>query len=80
MKAILTYIAIFSFGILALAQEPKSELKMEALTGNDQIQSETKLKKRFPKKRNVARIYLFKNSRIKKELSFRVKKNKTKLA
>ncbi|MGD1947112.1 MAG: hypothetical protein ACFB0A_12835 [Croceivirga sp.] len=33
-----------------------------------------------PKARSIARLYLFKNSRIKKALAFRTKANKAKLA
>lgn len=80
MKTILTCFAIFSFGILAMAQEVPQESKTELLTFTEMAEGDIKVKKRFPKKKGVTRIYLFKNSRVKKELSFKTKRNKTKLA
>ncbi|WP_420400330.1 hypothetical protein [Flagellimonas sp.] len=78
MKAILTIIAIVFFGTVAMAQNVSKEVKVETTTVgvelNVEIQEETK------KDSEVARLYMFKNSRIKKALSFRTKRNKSKLA
>ncbi|WP_190809320.1 hypothetical protein [Flagellimonas sp. S3867] len=78
MKAILTLIAVIFFGTLAMAQDASKEVKIETTTVGVElditIQEETK------KEIKVARLYKFKNSRIKKELSFRTKRNKSKLA
>ncbi|TMU57170.1 hypothetical protein [Flagellimonas algicola] len=78
MKAILTIIAIVFFGTVAMAQNVSKEVKVETTTVgvelNVEIQEETE------KDAEVARLYMFKNSRIKKALSFRTKRNKSKLA
>ncbi|WP_431122392.1 hypothetical protein [Flagellimonas flava] len=78
MKAILTIIAIVFFGTVAMAQNVSKEVKVETTTVGVEliveIQEETK------KNSEVARLYMFKNSRIKKALSFRTKRNKSKLA
>ncbi|MCL6265298.1 hypothetical protein [Flagellimonas myxillae] len=78
MKAILTLIAIVFFGTLAMAQNVSKEVKVETTTVgvelNIEVQNETE------KETEVARLYMFKNSRIKKALSFRTKRNKSKLA
>lgn len=77
MKAILTLTAIIFFSLVAMGQNPK-EVKVETKTVsvelNIAVQKESKLEK------EVARIYMFKNSRIKKELSFKTKRNRAKLA
>ncbi|MEX0362365.1 MAG: hypothetical protein AB3N10_15415 [Allomuricauda sp.] len=78
MKAILTIIAIVFFGTVAMAQNVSKEVKVATTTVgvelNIEIQEETK------KDNEVARLYMFKNSRIKKALPFRTKRNKSKLA
>lgn len=76
MKAILTIITIVFFGTLAMAQDISKEVKVETTAAgvelNIEIQEETETK--------VARLYMFKNSRVKKALAFRTKRNKAKLA
>lgn len=82
MKAILTYLAIFAFAFLSMAQGNKSEVNVEFAmeTIGIQIQKEPQTRKRIPRSKRMVRLYLFKNSRVKKELSFRTKRNKSKLA
>lgn len=82
MKAILTCIALFYFGLSVSAQENFEVNNSQMIpTFDEEIAKEKRfIKKRFPKKRKMARLYLFKNSRVKKELSFRTKRNKSKLA
>jgi len=82
MKAVLTFYALIFFGLLINAQEPLTGNQIEIV--DVQLTFEEKsaeqVKKRLPKRGKVARFYLFKNSRVKKELSFRTKRNKSKLA
>lgn len=82
MRTILTCFAILFFGILVTAQEPQFtsnvENQLEVVSKDGPMTM--KLKKRFLKKGSTARLYLFKNSRVKKELAFRTKANKAKLA
>ena len=82
MKAILTYLAIFAFAFLSMAQGNKSEVnvKFPMETIRVQLQEEPETRKRIPRSKRMVRLYLFKNSRVKKELSFRTKRNKSKLA
>ncbi len=79
MKAILTFTLIICFGITANSKDLQEIIvpTVQVEVAND---LEAQVKKRFPKKRNMARLYLFKNSRVKKELAFRTKANKAKLA
>ncbi|PRX54130.1 hypothetical protein [Flagellimonas meridianipacifica] len=78
MKAILTTIAVIFFGTLTMAQSASTETKVDtvAYTVTLDIQIDTDSKKET----KVARLYRFKNSRIKKALSFRTKRNRAKLA
>ncbi|WP_297765971.1 hypothetical protein [uncultured Muriicola sp.] len=72
MKAIVTLIFILLIGFAAQAQETTAEVKVE--TATKEIVTAT------AKENSVARLYRFKNSRIKKELSFKTSKNTAKLA
>ncbi|AKA34077.1 hypothetical protein [Flagellimonas lutaonensis] len=78
MKAILTIIAIVFFGVIASAQEAKGTAVENAVQTITVEKVETK--KIFKKRHKVSRLYMFKNSRVKKELSFRTKRNRAKLA
>ncbi|ADY27881.1 MULTISPECIES: hypothetical protein [Cellulophaga] len=78
MKAIITLLFIITVGVTAQAQEAKVTpvLKMEtteikaAVVKKEAVQQETK----------VARLYKFKNSKVKKALSFSTKRSKSKIA
>lgn len=78
MKAILTTIAVIFFGTLTMAQSVSNETKVEtvAFSVTLDIEIDTDSKKEI----KVARLYRYKNSRIKKALSFRTKRNRAKLA
>lgn len=78
MKAILTLIAVISFGTLAMAQDISKEVKVETTAVG--VELDITIEKETKKETEVARLYRFKNSRIKKALSFRTKKNRSKLA
>ncbi len=72
MKTIATIFFIFFISFAAQAQENTAEVKVE--TAAKEVVVET------TKEKSVARLYRFKNSRIKKELSFKTAKNTAKLA
>ena len=77
MKAILTLLFILIIGVTAQAQNATAEvetIKTTIVTSNsyESLNLESKTE--------VARLYKFKNSRIKKALSFTTKKNKAKMA
>ncbi len=71
MKAIITIIFILFIGVAAQAQDAK-EVKVVTVEKTVVIKTAGETK--------VARLYKFKNSRIKKALSFTTKRNKAKLA
>ncbi|MEX0315605.1 MAG: hypothetical protein AB3N18_15620 [Allomuricauda sp.] len=78
MKTILTLIAVIFFGTLAMAQDTSKEVKVETTTVG--VELDITIQVETEKETEVARLYRFKNSRIKKALSFRTKRNKSKLA
>lgn len=78
MKAILTTIALLFFSTLAMAQNVSEEAKVETISFG--ITVEVEINEQTEKEVEVARLYRFKNSRIKKELAFRTKRNRSKLA
>lgn len=73
MKIVATIIFTLLIGLSAQSQEVKKNIEEVATTVNVK---ELKLEK----ENNVARLYMFKNYRVTKALSFRTKRNKAKLA
>ena len=67
------------FGMVVSAQEPEHS-NFSAHQLDVSKDGPMKLKKRLPKEGSTTRLYLFKNSRVKKELAFRTKGNRAKLA
>ncbi len=85
MKAILTVIIILFFGIVsAQSQNTKGTVSAIEVTSIENIELTTeKVAKEeitTTNENKVVRLYRFKNSRVKKALSFRTKRNKSKLA
>ena len=82
MKAIVTIIFIIFFGIAAQAQNNTQEEKVTTIemTIVTTTATETKNEVKTETTTEVARLYKFKNSRIKKALSFTTKRNKAKMA
>ncbi|WP_222984659.1 hypothetical protein [Flagellimonas meishanensis] len=78
MKTIFTFIAIIFFGTAAMAQNDTKEIKVDTTTAGVELSIEIKTVEKNGAE--VARLYKFKNSRIKKELTFRTKNNSSKLA
>jgi hypothetical protein len=74
MKTILTLIFVLFIGVAAQAQNGVTQVKVE--TVGKSIVKEVTVKN----ENSVARLYMFKNSKITKELSFSTKLNKAKLA
>ena len=79
MKTIATLIFVLFIGVAAQAQNTTKEVKVETvemgivtLTVKEEVKLETKTE--------VARLYKYKNSNIKKALSFTTKRNKAKMA
>ena len=78
MKAVLTLIFIIFLGTAAMAQSPAKEVKVETKTAS--VVLNMKIEKSNQLEKEVARLYMFKNFRIKKELNFKTKRNNSKLA
>ena len=78
MKTILTIIAVTFFGTMAMAQNISKEVKVETKTA--EVELNVAIQMEIKKDRKMTRLYKFKNSRVKKELSFTTKRNKAKLA
>ncbi len=79
MKTVSTFIFFIIIGATAMAQSPSKEVKVETLTY--EIVIDIKIEKATAVKTNtVARVYKFKNTRVKKELTFTTKRNKAKIA
>lgn len=79
MKTILTIIFILFISITVQAQNTSKEVKVETVEMTlvtVTIENEVKLEK----KTQVARLYKFKNSRIKKALAFKTKRDSAKMA
>ena len=78
MKAFATFIFIIFLGTSAMAQKAQKEMKVATYPAGvelnisidqDEVQGE-----------KIARLYMFKNSRVKKALKFRTKRNASKIA
>ncbi|HBU77472.1 MAG TPA: hypothetical protein DEF18_05165 [Muricauda sp.] len=78
MKTIFTIIAVTFFGTMAFAQNAPKETKVDTLTVGVELKIE--INHTIRKDRKTARLYKFKNSKIKKELTFKTKNDKSKLA
>ena len=82
MKAIITIILVVFFGTFAFAQDAKKEVKVDTiemgvvLTENA---SEVSFEFEIDNNKETARLYKFKNSRVKKALVFATKRNASKL-
>jgi len=73
MKTLVTIIFCLFIGIAAQAQDAPAEVKVETVEMSVVTTTTTK-------ENTVARVYKFKNSRVKKALTFKTKRNKAKLA
>ncbi len=78
MKNVLTFIFIIFIGSAAMAQGATKEEKMETVTYG--VTLTIKIEKTSTKESQVARLYMYKNSRVKKALAFKTKRNKSKIA
>lgn len=72
MKTLIITIFFIFIGVTAQAQDAKKEVKVETAPKTIVITTSYET--------STARLYKFKNSRIKKELSFTTKTNKAKLS
>ncbi|MDO6604613.1 hypothetical protein [Arenibacter palladensis] len=78
MKTLLTLIFVLFIGVAAQANNVGQEVKVETVSMSIVTANQNEVSVKNENK--VARLYMFKNSRVKKELSFSTKLNKAKLA
>ncbi|MDT0540085.1 hypothetical protein [Croceitalea sp. P059] len=78
MKTVITFIFIFFLTIGAMAQSTSKEVKVETITNG--VELTITIEKSTTETNKVARLYMFKNSRVKKALTFKTKRNKSKMA
>ena len=78
MKTIATIFFIFFIGTALQAQENTKGAKVDTVEMT--VVTETTPTIKLDETKQVARLYKFKNSRIKKELSFATKRNSPKMA
>ncbi|MEP3211466.1 MAG: hypothetical protein ABJN95_19930 [Maribacter sp.] len=81
MKTILTLLFVLFIGLAAQAQSAVEDTQVKVETIEMGIVTSTSYEKtENDNKTEVARLYKFKNSRIKKALKFTTKRNKAKMA
>lgn len=85
MKAIFTILIIIFAGVLAMAQTPQTDDKVDTIEMGIVMVAgfnSTEYKKTFTinTETSVARLYRYKNSRVNRELAFFTKKSYGKLA
>jgi len=78
MKAIIPFIFIIFIGASAMAQEARQEVKV--VTHAASVTLNIHIDQNNMQQQKVARLYMFKNSRIKKALKFKTKRNASKIA
>lgn len=76
MKTIATLIFVLFIGVGAQAQDVKVDVTVETVEMTPEVLRVTSTST----ENSVARLYKFKNSRVKKALSFTTKRNKAKMA
>jgi hypothetical protein len=79
MKTILTLIFVLLIGVAAQAQKGTTEIKVETVAMTI-VTATVKQEVAVKNENSVARLYMFKNSKVTKELSFSTKLNNAKLA
>ena len=78
MKTIITLLFVLFIGVAAQAQEANVTPVLKTITKEVKV-SETK-KEVLSKETEVARLYKFKNSKVKSALAFSTKRSKSKMA
>ncbi|MEO0571863.1 MAG: hypothetical protein AAF039_09165 [Bacteroidota bacterium] len=78
MKAVVTFIFIIFLGTSVMAQETQKEMKVRTYTAG--VTLNISIDENDIQENKVARLYMFKNSRVKKALKFRTKRNASKIA
>lgn len=80
MKAVFTFFLAISFSMLGFAQQNVKETKAATLSFEVVSNPEINIQKITIKETKLARVYMFRNSRVKKALAFKTKRNRSKMA
>lgn len=85
MKAVFTLFFVLIIGAVALAQDTQANvevdtIKMDVVLVTSINHTNTVEKVEITTENKVTRLYKFKNSRIKKALAFRTKRDRSKMA
>ncbi len=81
MKAVFTLFAVVFLGTVAMAQTSAQDKKVATVTMGVSIEkTEIQTSVQAEGNTEVARLYMFKNSRVKKALAFKTKRNRSKIA
>ncbi|MEM1256954.1 MAG: hypothetical protein AAGH81_00400 [Bacteroidota bacterium] len=78
MKAIVTLTFIIFLGTSAMAQKAQKEMKVATYAAGVELNID--IDKDGVQGKKIARLYMFKNSRVKKALKFSTKRNASKIA
>ena len=78
MKALLTTIAVLFITVASFGNTAEAGVKGETVTQG--VTLDIKIEDKAAKEVEVARLYRFKNARVKKALSFKTKRSRAKLA
>ncbi|NKI26308.1 hypothetical protein HCG49_07010 [Arenibacter sp. 6A1] len=80
MKALFTLIFVFFIGFSAHSQCPKNDLNKVDTIMMEVVNVSEKMEFSLDNEKDMARLYMDKNYRVKKALAFTTKRNKAKLA
>ena len=85
MKAILTFALVLFFGGISIAQQSNNNQKVdtfqaEAVLILENTETSSSKQANVSNQQSIARLYRYKNTRVKKALFFTTKKDKPKLA
>lgn len=81
MKAVITFFLVTSIAALGFAQDSTKETKTDPVSFGEVNQNVTyNIQGSIRKETKVTRVYMFRNSRVKKALAFKTKRNRSKIA
>ena len=80
MKAMIPFFLAISFSVLSFAQQTEKETKVATISFGVVSNPIANIQGIAMKKDMLARVYMFRNSRVKKALAFKTKRNRAKMA
>ncbi len=80
MKAVTPFFLALFFSVLSFAQQTEKETKVSTISFGVVSNPVNNIKGIASKEDMLARVYMFRNSRVKKALAFKTKRNRAKIA